>query len=96
MAEETGGDIWSSDKADNKQVNEFHTNDDVDVDRNSHHHTLGPNSNQAAPGNHRHNGEDSALLFEGEAITGSIANGTALRSVIALLTTLGAEDSTGP
>lgn len=33
-----------------KEVKEYHTNDDVDSDRNAHHHTLGLGRNQAAPG----------------------------------------------
>lgn len=31
-----------------------HVKDDVDVDKQSHHHTLGPGPFQAAPGNHTH------------------------------------------
>ena len=88
--------IWSTDKADSKEVNDFHTNDDVDNDRDSHHHTLGPGINQAAPGSHSHRGDDSVMLFDGIAITGSISGGTALRSVIALLEEFGASDSTSP
>ena len=83
-------------KASAKEVIEFHTNDDLDSDPTAHHHTLGPGLNQAASGAHTHRGDDSALLFEGETITGSISNGTALRSVIALLGQLGVADSTTP
>lgn len=90
------GDIWSSEKPDSKSVNEFHTNDDVDNDQQSHHHTLGPGINQAASGGHSHRGDDSVLLFDGIAITGSISGGTALRSVIAMLEEFGASDSTSP
>lgn len=88
--------IWSEETPDSKEVNSFHTNDDVDVNENSHHHTLGPGKNQAASGSHTHRGDDSALLFDGIAITGSIAGGTALKSVIAALAELGAVDSTSP
>lgn len=88
------GDFYSKENPDNKAVNAFHTNDDVDVNPQSHHHTLGSGINQAASGSHTHRGDDSVLLFEGIAITGSISGGTALRSVIAALAELGATDST--
>jgi hypothetical protein len=35
-------------------VNNLHTNSDVDVSTRSQHHTLGPGPNQAAAGNHAH------------------------------------------
>ena len=88
------GDIWKTEKPDSKAVNDLHTNDDVDNDAQAHHHTLGPGINQAASGSHTHRGDDSTLLFEGIAITGSISGGTALRSVIAMLEEFGATDST--
>lgn len=88
--------IWAEETPDNKEVNAFHTNDDVDVNAQSHHHTLGPGQNQAASGSHSHRGDDSVLLFDGVAITGSISQGTALQSVIALLVEFGAADSTSP
>ena len=95
MADDERGTIWKNDdKPDAKEVTEFHSNDDVDVSPNSHHHTLGPGLNQAAGGSHTHRGDDSAFLFEGKTITGSRTNGTALQSVIALLVELGAADST--
>lgn len=93
---DSDGSVYANDKPDGKEVAEFHTNDDVDVQPDSHHHTLGPSRNQAASGAHTHRGDDSALLFEGRAITGSRTNGTALQSVIAMLVELGAEDSTTP
>lgn len=91
MADDT---IFSKEKPTNKEVNEFHSNDDVDVDTTAHHHTLGPGKNQAASGGHTHLGDDSALLFEGRTITGSRTNGTALMSVIAILEEFGAANST--
>ena len=45
------------------EVNRFHDNDDVDGSAFAHHHTLGSRSTQAAAGNHRHDGTDSAALF---------------------------------
>lgn len=88
------GNIWSKDAPEAREVNRFHTNSDVDKDGQSLHHTLGPNRGQAAPGDHRHRGDDSMLLFEGETITGSRTNGTAVQSIIALLTQFGVTDST--
>lgn len=92
--EDSEGNIWAKDKATDKEVSDFHANDDLNVSKESHHHTLGPGINQAAPGNHTHRGDDSSLLFEGMTITGSRTNGTAVQSVIALLVELGASDST--
>lgn len=75
-------------------VREFHTNDDVDVESGSHHHTLGPGVNQAASGAHNHDGNNSPMLLEGEAITGSKGGNTAIASIVAVLVKLGATDST--
>lgn len=75
-------------------VEDFHTNDDTDARRESHHHTLGPLPTQAAPGDHTHDGGDSALLLAGVTITGDRSDGTALASVISALVRLGATDST--
>jgi hypothetical protein len=36
------------------QINDLHTLDDVDTSADSHHHTLGRQPYQAAPGNHNH------------------------------------------
>lgn len=47
-----------------EEVARFHDNDDVDGNVFSHHHTLGPRSTQAAAGNHRHDGADSAAIFD--------------------------------
>lgn len=81
-------------RPDSQTVIEFHTNDDTNSSRNAHHHTLGPGPNQASPGSHVHDGNDSAQLIPGTAITGSRSGGGALSSVISLLTTLGAVDQT--
>lgn len=74
-------------------VADFHTNSDVDQDRDAQHHTLGFGPNQASPGSHNHRGSDSALLLDGIEITGSRGGNTALASVIAALVELGAKDS---
>lgn len=81
-----------------QEVQDFHKNADRDGSRTALHHTLGPGHNQAAAGNHSHDGGDSAsitdTLLADVTISGSRADGTALRSVIAALTKLGATDGT--
>lgn len=77
-----------------EEVEEFHSNADTDVRRESIHHTLGPLSSQAAPGDHQHRGGDSALLLEGVTLTGSRGGNVALVSIIRALVILGATDST--
>lgn len=75
-------------------VEKFHQHSDVDSARDSQHHTLGTGVNQASPGSHRHDGNDSFQLLEGVEITGSKGGNTALASVIAALVGMGAKDST--
>jgi hypothetical protein len=75
-------------------VEKIHHYDDVDVRAESHHHTLGGAPFQAASGSHRHRGGDSELLFAGQTISGSRGSATAMPSIIALLVSLGATDST--
>lgn len=48
--------------ADAKEVREFHLRADTDGSPKAIHHTLGPGPNQAAPGNHTHDGGQSATL----------------------------------
>jgi hypothetical protein len=74
-------------------VDDFHENSDVDSRAEAQHHTLGPNPNQAAPGNHTHDGGDSALILEGETISGSRDTDAWRISVNALLVRLGATDN---
>lgn len=88
------GSVNSNLRPEAKVVNEFHTNDDADRDAAAHHHTLGPNANQASPGSHRHDGSDSVLLLQGITLAGSKGGNVALASVIAALVTLGATDNT--
>jgi hypothetical protein len=45
-----------------KEVTTFHDNADTDGSTKALHHTLGPASNQASPGNHTHDGGASATL----------------------------------
>lgn len=92
--ESSGSSVNSNMRPEAKVVNEFHTNDDVDRDGNAHHHTLGPNANQASPGSHRHDGSDSFLLLDGVELAGAKGGNVALASVINALVQLGAKDST--
>ena len=77
-------------------VDDFHENSDVDSRAEAQHHTLGPGPNQAAPGDHTHDGGDSALLLEGETIAGSRATDAWRQSVNAILVRLGAVDNSTP
>jgi len=74
-------------------VEDFHTNSDVDARAEAQHHTLGPNPNQASPGDHTHDGGDSAFILEGEVISGSRASDAWRLSVNAILVRLGATDN---
>lgn len=78
-----------------KAVELFHRNAAVDTRPEDMHHTIGPGTNQAAPGSHNHDGGDSALLLEGYTILGNKASpATVLPSIILALTRLGMKDST--
>ena len=90
----SGSSVNANLRPEGKVVNEFHSNDDTDRDANAHHHTLGANANQAAPGSHRHDGSDSILLLQGITLAGAKGGNTALASVISALVQLGATDST--
>ena len=74
-------------------VDDFHENSDLDSRAEAQHHTLGPNPNQAAPGNHTHDGGDSELLLLGETISGSRDSDAWRISVNAILVRLGATDN---
>lgn len=87
--------LASRDKSlDPRAVAKIHENSDVDYSRTSLHHTLGPQANQASPGNHNHDGSTSTQILKGISITGSRGGNTALTSVIAALVLLGATDNT--
>lgn len=45
--------------ADSAEVNDFHINSDVDKSTIAQHHTLGIQANQAAPGDHNHDGKNT-------------------------------------
>lgn len=80
-------------KPPNQVVDDFHENSDLDARAEAQHHTLGPGPTQASPGNHTHDGGDSALLLEGETIVGSRASDAWRLSVNAILVRLGAIDN---
>ncbi len=76
-------------------VTAFHRNADTDVRSESIHHTLGPRSAQASPGDHSHNGGTSVKLLQGYILTGSKATpATMWPSIIQCLVRLGAKDTT--
>jgi len=78
-------------------VSDFHTYSDVDVRAESQHHTLGPNRTQASPGDHKHDGGDSALLLEGYTISGIRGSDAWALSINDILVRLGAtNNSTAP
>lgn len=76
-----------------KDVETAHTNADTDVRPESLHHTLGAAPSQASPGNHRHMGGDSLPLFD-DVVTGSRSGGTAMSSLLSILSKYGITDST--
>jgi hypothetical protein len=45
-----------------REINAMHSKSDVDTDANAQHHTLGTRADQAAPGNHTHDGSTSKTL----------------------------------
>jgi hypothetical protein len=75
------------------EVDSFHTNSDVDLRAEALHHTLGGTGNQAAKGDHRHDGSDSVLLLDGITIVGNTPE-TVINSMMTALVRLGAKDST--
>lgn len=81
-------------RPDANTLREFHQNADTDSGSDAIHHTIGPGVNQAASGQHNHDGNNSPFLLADITITGNKAGNTALASVIAALVRLGASDST--
>lgn len=77
-----------------REVNDFHTNSDVDSKHTAQHHTIGINYEQVAGGQHDHDSKNSRALLANTTLTGSKAGGAALVSVIAALVKLGAIDAT--
>ncbi len=79
-----------------QEVEDFHTNSDLNARKESQHHSLGSGEYQASPGPHNHRGGDSVLLLSGVTLTGSRGGNVALVSIIQALVALGATDSTSP
>jgi len=78
-----------------KEVNLFHTRDDVDTATFAHHHTLGVLHYQASGGDHTHNGRNAKKIGTGFVVTGSKEGNVALTSLLnALEDMLGLTDST--
>jgi hypothetical protein len=79
-----------------KDVEDFHRKSDLNKRPESQHHSLGNGANQASPGNHTHNGQNSLSLFSGLSITGSRSTNTAdvLRQILIVLESVGLDDLT--
>jgi hypothetical protein len=76
-----------------QQVNAFHAKSDKDSSKVAQHHTLGPDANQASPGDHKHDGRSSKAILAGVTITGSRTSGAALNNLLNALTDLGLTNS---
>lgn len=70
-----------------REVNLFHSNADTDSSVGASHHTLGIKHNQAAAGDHVHDGISSRKLGynQGLILTGAKGGNTALANLITLL-----------
>ena len=80
---------------DPRTVEKLHATSDVDSDVLAQHHTLGVTHNQAAFGDHDHDGTNSSLLMTGITVTGSKGGNAALADLITKLSAaLGFTDST--
>lgn len=78
-----------------QEVNRFHTNADTDSHAGAVHHTLGVKHDQAAPGDHKHDGKNSKQLLEDKVLTGAKGGNAALANLITMLSeALGFQDST--
>mgnify|MGYP000735848586 CR=1 FL=1 len=53
-----------------EELNAFHLNSDKDSSKFALHHTLGQGANQAAAGNHTHDGKDSVQLDMNNILNG--------------------------
>lgn len=68
------------------QVSQLHRQADTDSQPSAAHHTLGPSGTQAAPGNHRHDGQQSKRLYDPPgSVTGSRGGNAALQSLLTVL-----------
>lgn len=55
-----------------REVNAFHARSDKDTSSIAQHHSLGPDHNQASPGDHLHDGRTSKFLAT-HTLTGALA-----------------------
>lgn len=89
-----------TDKPSAKAVLDFHTNSDKDGSPQALHHSLGSGANQAAAGNHTHDGGQSAsltALMENITVTGSRGGNAAVASLLSgLASAFGLKDTTTP
>lgn len=80
------------------QVKKIHDKSDKDGSPKAIHHTLGPGANQSSPGNHTHDGGNSAALdtlMAGITVTGSRGGNAALANLLtALKNSFGLVDNT--
>lgn len=77
------------------EVNRLHAKSDVDASPVAQHHTLGIKHNQAATGDHVHDGVGSRRLMEDITISGSKGGNLALADLITKLAdALGFTDAT--
>lgn len=83
-----------------EDVLNIHMNSDVDASLFAQHHTLGSTGNQASPGDHKHDGASSNLLFDpnSDIATGDISTlaglHTSMRAVLNALKKIGLSDTT--
>jgi hypothetical protein len=76
------------------QVAKIHERSDKDGGPKSQHHTLGPGPNQASPGNHSHDGGNSASLLA-DTITGDFGDPATLLQLANSLKPLGLQVTAG-
>ena len=81
---------------DARKVSEFHRNDDVDSQPESHHHSLGTQRSQSSPGNHTHDGITSIAILGGVTFTGSRTSNSAdiINQICNALVDVGAVNNT--
>jgi len=83
-----------------EDVLNIHMNSDVDGSTFAQHHTLGPNANQASPGDHAHDGSSSNYLFDPDVdiaagdISTTAGLHTAMRAVLNAMKKIGLQDTT--
>lgn len=72
------------------EVANLHRQADTDATPTAAHHTLGPSNTQAAPGNHKHDGNQSRKLYDPPgSVTGARGGNAALTSLLTVLAAQG-------